>query len=118
MTRGVRGATTVTSDDKKQILEATKELLTDMISQNSINTEDLASAFFSMSPDLHSEFPAVAAREIGWVDVPLFCMQELEINGSLKNCIRVLLHWNTDKKNSEIKHSYLREATKLRPDIS
>jgi chorismate mutase len=116
MLRGVRGAISVEKDEQKLILQATKELLNELIEKNSIDKDDIASAFFSLTPDLHSEFPAVAAREIGWTDVPLFCVSELDIEGALGKCVRILLHWNTEKKASEIVHLYLKEAKKLRPD--
>jgi chorismate mutase len=118
MLRGVRGAITVEKDERELILLATKELLAKMIEENSIEVDDVASAFFSLTPDLRTEFPAVAAREMGWSDVPLFCVKELDIEGSLPKCVRILLHWNTDKKPSEISHAYMRDAIKLRPDIN
>jgi len=116
MLRGVRGAISVEKDERELILSATKEMLAALLKENKIDIDDIASAFFSLTPDLHSEFPAVAAREMGWTDVPLFCLTELDINGSLEKCVRVLLHWNTEKKPSEITHVYLKEAVKLRPD--
>ena len=115
--RGVRGAITVDRDDKDEILTATKELLGGLVDANGIDVDDVASVFFSMTPDLHAVFPAVAAREINWQMVPLFCTQELEIEGALPLCVRVLIHWNTLKAPQEIKHLYLRGAKKLRPDL-
>ncbi|OUT60828.1 Chorismate mutase AroH [Stieleria bergensis] len=116
--RGVRGATTVSSDDRDEILLATRQLLALMIRQNEIETADLASAFFTVTKDLQSEFPALAARQLGWLEVPLLCGYEITVERSLPRCIRVLLHWNTDKTQSEIQHFYLHDAVKLRPDLS
>ena len=114
--RGIRGATTVTSNEKNEIIAATKELLQKIVKDNAVAVADIASVLFSSTPGLNAEFPAVAAREIGWQDTPLMCMQELAVPGSLANCIRVLLLVNTDKKQAEIKHVYLREAVNLRGD--
>jgi chorismate mutase len=115
--RGVRGATTVSSDDRDEILLATRQLLALMIRQNEIETADLASAFFTVTKDLKSEFPALAARQLGWLEVPLLCGYEITVERSLPRCIRVLLHWNTDKTQAEIQHIYLHDAVKLRPDL-
>lgn len=114
--RGVRGATTVASDERELVLKATRELLGLMIRLNEIKTEDVASAIFTTTPDLISVFPATAARQLGWLDVPLMCSHEISVPGSLGKCIRILLHWNTDKAQSELKHVYLHEARTLRPD--
>ncbi len=116
--RGVRGATTVTRNQKEEILEVTKELLSTMLEVNGIDTEDIASAWLTTTPDLYAEFPAVAARHIGWTQVPLMQSHEMSVPGMLPLCIRVLLHWNTEKTQSEIRHVYLREAARLRPDLS
>lgn len=116
--RGVRGAITVDFDDRESILQATAELLEAMAKENDLDTADLASIFLTMTPDLNSVFPAVAAREkLGWTEVPLMCGAELNIEGGLPMCIRALMHWNTEKGQGEIRHLYLREAKKLRPDI-
>ncbi|MBF0245658.1 MAG: chorismate mutase [Planctomycetes bacterium] len=105
-------------DSAEEIAEATVLLLKTLIEANKIAPEDLASAFFSMTPDLHATFPAKAARDkLDWAHVPLFCSQELDIEGGLDRCIRVLLHWNTDKPQRDIFHAYLRKAEKLRPDL-
>ncbi|TDX53315.1 chorismate mutase [Orenia marismortui] len=117
MIRGIRGAITVMNNDKNEILSATKELLEEIVESNNIDQDMIASVIFSMTSDLNQAFPAVAAREIGWTAVPLFCSQELEVEGALKKCIRVLIHYNTNKKADEIRHIYLREAKKLRPDL-
>ena len=117
VTRGVRGATTVESNTVEAILEATKELLAAMIKSNDIDPDDVASAFFTTTPDLNAEFPAVAARDIGWSDVALLCGHEMNKPGSLPMCLRILLHVNTEKGKREIKHTYLRGARVLRPDL-
>lgn len=117
MTRGVRGATTVESNSPEAILDATKELLAAMIKVNEIDKDLVASAFFTLTQDLNAEFPAVAARQMGWNDVPLLCGHEMNKPGALPMCLRVLLHVNTDKTAGDIKHVYLRGARVLRPDI-
>ncbi len=113
--RGIRGATTVEKNDREEILAATKELLRLLIEKNDIQAEDVASAFFSLTADLDAEFPAVAARDLGWTEVALMCTQEIPVPGSLRKCIRVLLHVNTTRKASEIQHVYIRGAANLRP---
>ena len=116
--RGVRGATTVEHNSREEMLKATGQLLALMIRQNGIDREDVASAIFTTTSDLNAEFPALAARQLGWLDVPLLCTHEMSIPGSLARCIRILLHWNTDKPQHEIHHVYVRGATCLRPDLS
>ena len=118
MCRGVRGATTVEQDDREEILKATTQLLALMIRRNGIESTDVASAFFTVTKDLQSEFPALAARQLGWLEVPLLCGYEVSVDGSLPRCIRILLHWNTNKSQSEIQHVYVREAIRLRPDLN
>ncbi len=115
--RGVRGATTVERNDREEILRATRELLALLIRQNAIARSDVASAIFTTTIDLDAEFPALAARQLGWGDVPLLCGHEIHVPGSLEKCIRVLVHWNTDKAQSEIRHVYVRGAVRLRPDL-
>ena len=115
--RGVRGATTVDANEREEILEATRQLLALMLHRNGIEREDLASAVFTVTRDLDAEFPAYAARQLGWGEVPLLCGYEVSVPGSLGLCIRVLLHWNTNKPQSEIHHVYARGAERLRPDI-
>ena len=114
--RGVRGATTADTNTREDILRATRELLAMMIRQNGIRAEDVASVIFSTTSDLNAEFPALAARQLGWFDVALLCNHELDVPGSLRRCIRVLLHWNTDMPQNEITHVYIKDATALRPD--
>ncbi|MFZ1772082.1 MAG: chorismate mutase [Caldilinea sp.] len=114
--RGVRGATTVAQNDREEILKATRELLALVIHLNGIHTGDVASAIFTTTPDLRDAFPATAARQLGWLDVPLMCSHEIEVPGALEKCIRVLIHWNTDMPQQQIQHVYLRAAQALRPD--
>lgn len=116
--RGVRGATICADNAPKAILAATVELLQNLVTANDICTDDIASAIFTVTPDLNSEFPAKAARHLGWVNVPLMCMQEIPVPGALPHCLRVLLHWNTAKRQDEIQHIYLNGAEVLRPDIA
>ncbi|MHC2069565.1 chorismate mutase [Bremerella sp. T1] len=115
--RGVRGATTVTDNNRDEILEATRQLLALMIRQNQIDPKDVASAIFTITSDLNAEFPALAARQIGWMDVPLICTHEISVPGSLPRCVRILLHWNTEKSQEDIHHVYVRDAVRLRPDL-
>ena len=114
--RGVRGATTVEENNREAILRATRELLTQMIEANGIQADDVASAIFTTTADLTSEYPALAARQLGWHDVALLCAQEISVPDSINHCIRILLHWNTDKLASEIRHIYIKDAVNLRPD--
>lgn len=114
--RGVRGATTVTENDRETILEATRELLVRMVEANGIEPEDVASVIFSTTADLNAEFPAVAARQLGWHDSALFCCHEMAVPGALQKCIRILIHWNTSRSLHEIEHVYIRGAVNLRPD--
>ena len=115
--RGVRGATTVASNTREEILTATRQLVALMVRRNAIQPRDVASAIFTTTPDLDAEFPALAARQLGWLEVPLLCGHEMAIPGSLPRCIRVLVHWNTELKQNEIQHVYVRDAVKLRPDL-
>lgn len=117
-TRGVRGATTCEANSELEIMEATLELLRAIVEANDIKPEDLASAIFTVTPDLNAAFPARAARQLGWAYVPLMCAQEIPVPGSLAKCIRVLLHWNTDARQEEIMHVYLKKAEILRPDLN
>ena len=115
--RGIRGAITVDSNTRDAILAATQTLLRSMIEANDVWTSELASVIFTATPDLDAVYPAVAARAMGWTDVPLLCMQEMAVAGSLERCIRVLMHWNTDREGSDIRHVYLEGARVLRPDL-
>ena len=117
--RGIRGATTATEDQSEAILTATRELLGAIQTANpALNPADLASAIFTVTEDLIAAYPAKAARQLGWTEVPLMCAREIPVPGSLPGCIRVLLHWNTDLPQSAIRHVYLGEAAKLRPDLN
>ncbi len=116
--RGVRGATTVEQNEREEILTATRQLLALLIRHNEIEATDIASAIFTTTPDIDAEFPALAARQLGWLEVPLICSHEMTVPGSLPLCIRVLINWNTEKTQSEIEHVYVREAKRLRPDLS
>ncbi|MCA9095481.1 MAG: chorismate mutase [Planctomycetaceae bacterium] len=116
--RGVRGAITVDADRPEEIVSATKELLEEILKQNRIETfDDIASIFFTTTPDLTATFPAEAARAIGMSQVPLLCASEIAVANRMPKCIRVLMHLNSDKRQCEIIHVYLREAKKLRPDM-
>jgi len=113
--RGIRGATTVDANTRDAILQATTELLSALIEANQIQSDDVASAFFTTTPDLTAEFPALAARRaFGWSDVALMCGHEMNVPGSLPMCLRILLHVNTDRPQREMQFVYLRGATALR----
>jgi chorismate mutase len=114
--RGIRGATTAVANTREAILEATHDMLARLIEANDLHPDDIASAIFSTTSDLNAEFPAVAARELGWLDTALFCTHEMAVPGSLPRCIRVLIHWNTTRRADEIVHVYIREASTLRPE--
>jgi chorismate mutase len=117
--RGIRGAITVEANTREAILEASRELLAELVRLNDIHKEDVASAWFTTTPDLTAEFPAVAAREyFGWHDVALMCGHEMDVPGSLPMCLRILIHVNTERAQSEMKHIYLRGATVLRRDLA
>lgn len=113
--RGIRGATTVESNDREQIISATEELLHLLIEKNDLQSEDVASAFFTVTNDLDAAFPALAARNLGWTEVALMCTREIPVPDSLGKCIRILLHINTTRKASEVQHVYIRGAITLRP---
>ena len=116
--RGVRGATTVDTNTRDEVLVATRQLLALMIRINDIKPEDVGSAVFSATVDINAEFPALAARQLGWLDVPLLCTHEMSVPGALPLCIRILVNWNTDKSQQDIHHVYIKEAKRLRPDLS
>jgi len=116
--RGIRGATTVSADNPDLILQATRELLEGILAENDgMQPEDVASAIFTVTDDLNSTFPAQGARQMGWGLVPMMCAREIPVPGSLPRVIRVLVHWNTQIPQSEVRHVYLRDAVKLRPDL-
>lgn len=117
--RGLRGATTVLENKSETILQATRELLQALLQANpGLQPDEIASAFFTVTEDLDATYPAQAARQMGWQLVPLLCAREIPVPGSLPRCIRVLIHWNTDLPATAIRHVYLREASRLRPDLS
>lgn len=117
--RGLRGATTVTHDDKDEIYQATKEMMEEIVRLNEIDVDDVASVVLTMTSDLHAAFPALAVRQIpGWQWVPLMCAREIDVPGSLPRSIRVLVHLNTDKAQNELVHVYLGDAVQLRPDLA
>lgn len=116
--RGVRGATVVSGDQLEAIVTGTQELLGAILRSNpELRPEDIASAIFTVTDDLNAEYPAKAARQMGWNQVPMLCAREIPVPGSLPACIRVLIHWNTDLLQSQVHHVYLGEATSLRPDL-
>jgi chorismate mutase len=115
--RGVRGAISISKNTKDEIVSSTMTLLRKMTDLNKIKVEDVASVIFSVTKDLNAEFPAVAARRLGWSDVPLLCTYEVDVPGALPKCIRVLMHVNSAKTQSSIKSVYLNDAKKLRPDL-
>ena len=117
--RGIRGATVARDNTERAILSSTRELLEEIVNKNpDLRSEDIASIYFTSTEDLDTAYPALAARELGWDMVPLLCAKELGVKHGLKKCIRVLVHWNTDKLQSEIFHVYIGEARQLRPDLS
>ncbi len=115
--RGVRGATTVQNNQRDEILRETRRLLALIIKLNGIAAEDVASVIFTTTPDLNAEFPALAARQLGWKEAALLCGHEMHVPGSLPRCIRILVHWNTEKPAADIRHVYLNDAQQLRPDL-
>jgi len=116
--RGIRGATTVERNDREAILDATIDLLQQIIEANAVTADDVASAVFTTTPDLNAEFPAVAARRhFGWHYVALQCGHEMAVPGSLPMCLRILLMVNTERRQDEVRHIYARGATVLRPDL-
>ena len=116
LTLGVRGATTVSANDADEILRATRELLYVMVRVNGIREGDVASVYFTTTHELDAVFPATAARQLGWLGAALFCGNEMPVQGSLQNCVRIMIHWNTRKRQENIHHVYLHEAKTLRPD--
>ncbi|HAG99314.1 MAG TPA: chorismate mutase [Ktedonobacter sp.] len=116
--RGIRGATTVERNEREDILTATTELLQLLIQHNDLRAEDIASAIFTVTEDLDAEFPALAARQLGWTEVALLCTREIPVPNSLVKCIRILLHVNTTRSAAEMQHVYIRGAVNLRPTLS
>ncbi|WP_335869715.1 chorismate mutase [Bacillus sp. 2205SS5-2] len=119
MIRGIRGAITVEEDQATSVLEATSALLTRMIESNNLLADDVASVFISVTKDLNSTFPAKALRTLpGWSFVPVMCMQEVPVLGSIEKCIRVMIHVNSLSNQADIVHIYLKRAVELRPDLN
>lgn len=114
--RGIRGATTAAANTAEDILEATQELVTVLIALNELSSDDIVSAVFTTSPDLTAMFPALAARSFGWTEVPMMCAHEMDVPGALEKAVRVLVHINTTKTPSGIRHVYLKGAKQLRPE--
>lgn len=118
MMRGIRGATTAEANTREAILAATDELLRLMIEANDLCADDVASVIFTTTNDLTADYPALAARALGWHDVALMCGHEMNVPHGLPMCIRILMHWNTDRSAAEVQHVYLKGAARLRPDRS
>ncbi len=117
--RGIRGAVIAKENTSEAILESTQQLLSAICEGNlSLLSSDIASVFFTVTLDLNAIHPALAARQMGWVDVPMLCSTEIPVPGSMKCCIRVLIHWNTNLPQSQIRHVYLGAAAALRPDLA
>ena len=114
--RGIRGATIAADNTRQSILDAARELLLALIEANGIAPDDVASAWFTTTPDLDAEYPALAARELGWHDTALLCAHEMAVPHGLPRCVRILIHLNTDLPPQAIKHIYLGDAASLRPD--
>jgi len=116
--RAIRGATCLQHDDAAEMADAVTELLSELISRNAVSTDDLISVLFTSTPDLHSAFPAAAARGVGLADVPLICAQEIDVTDAMEKVVRVMMHVQTSKARADIKHVYLRGAEALRQDIA
>jgi chorismate mutase len=117
--RGIRGATVAPQNEAQAVLSATRELLQAMLASNpGLVPEEIASIFFTVTPDLTAVHPALAARQLGWGSVPLLCAQEIPVPGGMERCIRILIHWNTPLTQAEVRHVYLGEAARLRPDLN
>jgi chorismate mutase len=115
--RAVRGATQVDEDDRQQVLDATTELLSAVLERNDLTSDDIISVLFTATPDLRSEFPAYAARQMGFTDVPLMCASEIAVPGAMPRVLRLLAHVETDRPRSDLRHVYLRGAAQLRKDL-
>ena len=116
--RGIRGAIDAARNSREEILSKSRTLLEALIRENRLRPGDVASAIFSLTPDLDAEFPAIAARQLGWTDVPLMCCRELAVPGSMKRVIRIMLLVNTSTPASKIRHQYLGRTPSLRPDLN
>lgn len=116
--RGIRGAVNIASNTKEEILSKSRELLEAILKANKVKPADIAAAIFTLSPDLNADFPAYAARQLGWTDVPLMCARELDVPGAMEKVIRVLLLVNSRIPAAKIKHQYLGDTPRLRPDLA
>jgi chorismate mutase len=116
--RAVRGATQLEVDEREHLLERVAELITAVLEGNDLSTDDLISVLFTVTPDLSSEFPAVAGRQVGLVDVPLICAQEIDVPGALPRVVRMMLHTETPRSREQVQHVYLHGAVALRPDLT
>jgi chorismate mutase len=116
--RGIRGAIQLDTDERAHLIKSTAELLTKILHDNNINESQLISILFTATPDVTSEFPALAARELGLGDVPLMCFVEMDVAGAMPRVIRVLVNVESKTPRSEIQHVYLRGATALRLDLA
>ncbi len=115
--RALRGATTVDSDSAGEVKKRAAELMTGLLERNNLGADAVISVFFTATPDISSVAPAAGIREIGITEVPLLCATEMVVDGSLEMCIRLMLHVETDKARSEMRHLFMRGATVLRPDL-
>ncbi|MER6510649.1 MULTISPECIES: chorismate mutase [unclassified Nonomuraea] len=118
MVRAIRGAIQVDADDRDSIIQGTTELVQAIMERNSLTTDDVISVLFTATPDLKSEFPALAARKLGFHDVPLICCTEIDVPGALPRVVRLMAHVETDRPRAEMQHVYLRGAVALRQDIA
>lgn len=116
--RALRGAIQLDADDRDHLLESVQELVSELVDSNRLAHDDLISVVFTATPDLRSEFPALAARQLGIGDVPLLCAQEIDVAGAMPRVIRVLMHVDTDRPREELRHVYLRGAEALRRDLA
>ena len=116
--RAIRGAIQVDADEREAILEGTTELVSEVMSRNELTPDDVISVIFTVTPDLTAEFPALAARKIGFHAVPLMCATEMPVKGAMPRVVRLMAHVETDRPRSEIQHVYLRGAIALRLDIA
>ena len=119
--RGIRGATTAARNDAESIVEATDELLSELAGRNHLDLDEICFAYFTTTPDLTAEFPALAARRLGWLDVPLLCGHDMAVQQpnprGVRMCIRVLLLYNTDRRQRDMRHAYLRGAAAIKADL-
>lgn len=115
--RALRGATTLDRDEVDHMSERVRALLGEMLERNAVAHDDIVSVVFTATDDLHSGFPAAAAREMGLGDVPLLCARELDIEGGMARCVRVLMHVETERPRAELRHVYLEQARSLRDDL-